>query len=177
VFSLEQSQVAPAVAQAAIEQALDAALQQLITMRQREGDHLREDITQRLDSLERMLQSAAELAPQVVEAYRKNLRQRLSEAGLPLPLEDERLVKEIAMFADRCDVSEELTRAHSHIKQFHTYLASGQPVGRSLDFLLQELFREFNTLGSKANHAALAQLVVQGKTEIEKIREQVQNIE
>lgn len=124
-----------------------------------------------------MLQEAAALTPQVVSRYRDVLRQRLTDAGLPLPLDDERLVKEIALFADRCDISEEITRATSHIAQFRTYMDSGEPVGRPLDFLSQELFREFNTMGSKANHATLAQLVVKAKTELEKIREQVQNIE
>ena len=113
----------------------------------------------------------------MVAKYRDALRQRLADAGLPLPLDDERLVKEIGLFADRCDISEEITRAASHIKQFRTYMDNGEPVGRSLDFLSQELFREINTMGSKANHAQLAQLVVRAKTELEKIREQVQNIE
>ena len=102
---------------------------------------------------------------------------RTEYAGVPLPLDDDRLVKEIALFADRCDVSEELTRAASHLKQFRTYLAAAEPMGRSLDFLTQELAREFNTIGSKANNAEIAHLVVTGKTEIEKIREQVQNVE
>ena len=94
-----------------------------------------------------------------------------------MPLDDERLVKEIALFADRTDVSEELARAASHLKQFRAYLASGEPIGRSLDFLLQEFFREFNTMGSKCNHAGIAHDVVSAKTELEKIREQVQNLE
>ena len=105
------------------------------------------------------------------------MRQRIADAGVPLPLDDERLVKEIALFADRCDISEEITRAESHIQQFHAYMNAAEPAGRALDFLSQELFREFNTMGSKANNAVLAQTVVQAKTELEKIREQVQNIE
>jgi uncharacterized protein (TIGR00255 family) len=113
----------------------------------------------------------------VPETQRKLLRQRLEDSGLPLPLDDERLVKEIALFADRTDISEELSRAASHVKQFRTYLASREPVGRSLDFLLQEFFREFNTMGSKCNQAEIAHHVVTAKTELEKIREQVQNVE
>jgi uncharacterized protein (TIGR00255 family) len=146
-------------------------------MRAIEGANLKADILARLGTLEGLLGEAEELAPLAVARLRDALKQRLEEAGLPLPLEDERLVKEIALYADRCDISEEITRATSHIGQFRTYMDSGEPVGRSLDFLSQELFREFNTMGSKANHAPLAQLIVRAKTELEKIREQVQNIE
>ena len=177
VFSLEQGEWTPEQALPAIEKAMNAALTQMLAMRQTEGINLKADISARLDVLQGMLGSARELSPQVVERYRETLRQRLADAGLPLPLDDDRLVKEIALFADRCDITEEQTRAESHIAQFRTYMDSGEPVGRSLDFLSQELFREFNTMGSKANHATLAQLVVRAKTELEKIREQVQNVE
>jgi uncharacterized protein (TIGR00255 family) len=160
-----------------IEKALDAALAQLITMREAEGAHLMGDIESRLQILAGLLDAIARLAPQVTEQHRKLLRQRLEDAGVPLPLDDERLVKEIALFSDRCDVSEELTRAASHLKQFRAYLAAREPMGRSMDFLTQELAREFNTIGSKANNAEIAHLVVAAKTEIEKVREQVQNVE
>ena len=92
-------------------------------------------------------------------------------------MDDERIIKEIALFADKCDVSEEMTRLESHLNQFETICSKEEPVGRTLDFLCQEIFRELNTTGSKANDAGLAQLVVTAKTELEKIREQVQNIE
>ncbi len=177
VFSLEQCEWTAEEAQPFIEKAVHAALQQMLSMRQAEGSNLKTDIENRLQALQALLQSAAELSPQVVTKYREALRQRLTDAGLPLPLDDERLVKEIGLFADRCDISEEITRAKSHMDQFHAYMNSGEPVGRSLDFLSQELFREINTMGSKANHATLAQTVVRAKTELEKIREQVQNIE
>lgn len=177
VFSLADSGWDITSAQPLIEKALKQALAGLLAMRRTEGDNLCKDIHARLDALAVMLQEAAALAPQVVARYREALLQRLTDAGLPVALEDERLVKEIALFSDRCDISEEITRAGSHIAQFRTYMESGEPVGRPLDFLSQELFREFNTMGSKANHATLAQLVVRAKTELEKIREQVQNIE
>lgn len=177
VFSIEQSEISPEEAQPHIEKAMDAALQHLINMRLKEGSHLKADISARLDALETMFKAAEEMAPQVVGRYREALFQRLTDAGLPLLLDDERLVKEIGLFADRCDITEEITRAESHITQFRAYMDSGEPVGRPLDFLSQELFREINTMGSKANHAQLAQLVVRAKTELEKIREQVQNIE
>ena len=177
VFSLSDSGWKTDEAQPLIEKALEQALTGMLAMRRAEGLNLKADINTRLDLLASMLQEAAALSPQVVTRYRDVLRQRLADSGLPLPLEDDRLLKEVALFADRCDISEEITRATSHIAQFRTYMESGEPVGRPLDFLSQELFREFNTMGSKANHATLAQLVVKAKTELEKIREQVQNIE
>ena len=177
VFTLEPSETASESLLSFAETALDAALAQLIVMRQTEGAHLKTDITARLDAIAAMLQTMQELSPQVVTRQREALRQRLAEAGLPLPLDDERLVKEIALFADRCDISEEITRATSHLAQFHSYMVGAEPPGRALDFLCQELHREWNTMGSKANDAALAQTVVRAKTELEKIREQVQNIE
>ncbi|MEZ0274647.1 MAG: YicC/YloC family endoribonuclease, partial [Roseimicrobium sp.] len=177
VFSIEQTSWTPELALPHLEKAVDVALTQMLAMRQAEGLNLKTDISTRLDALQVMLRDARALSPQIIERQRDMLRQRLADAGLPLPLDDERLVKEIALFADRSDTTEEQTRAESHIAQFRTYMDSGEPVGRSLDFLSQELFREFNTMGSKANHAQLAQLVVRAKTELEKIREQVQNVE
>jgi uncharacterized protein (TIGR00255 family) len=177
VFSLEQSECTAEEAQPHVERATLDALAQMLAMRRTEGMNLKADIRARLYELQKMLATASELSPQVLGRYREVLRQRLADAGLPLPLDDERVLKEIALFADRCDITEEQTRASSHIAQFRAYMESGEPVGRSLDFLSQELFREFNTMGSKANDATLAQLVVRAKTELEKIREQVQNVE
>ena len=146
-------------------------------MQDAEGSHLKDDLEQRLKFVETELEVIASSSPQVVERYRKTLHQRLEEAGLEIDLNDDRLLREIGLFADRCDISEEITRARSHIKQFRTYMESGEAVGRSLDFLCQELNREINTIGSKANDAEIAQHVVETKTELEKIREQVQNIQ
>jgi len=160
-----------------LQAAFDEALRSLIAMREVEGAHLQEELLGRLAEIERLLGEITGLAPGVVSQHRAALRQRLAEAGMELPLDDERLVKEIALYADRCDISEELGRAASHLKQFRAGLESGEAVGRSLDFLSQEFFREFNTMGAKANDAALAHLVVAAKTELEKIREQIQNIE
>jgi uncharacterized protein (TIGR00255 family) len=112
-----------------------------------------------------------------VERQRELLYTRLRDAEIDLDLNDERLLKEIALFAERCDISEETTRLASHINRFREYLDTTEPVGRSLDFLCQEINREFNTIGSKANDAGIGQNVVGAKTELEKIREQVQNIE
>ncbi len=177
VMNLAQSEVAADAAWPVIQEALAAALKQLTAMRVAEGGSLRADIETRLQTIESLLGSIRAKAATVPENQRKQLRQRLEEAGLPLPLDDERLVKEIALFADRTDISEELTRAASHVKQFRAYLDADAPAGRSLDFLLQEFFREFNTMGSKCNNAEIAHHVVTAKTELEKIREQVQNAE
>ena len=105
------------------------------------------------------------------------LLKRLRDAGLELDPADDRVLKELAIFADRCDISEELTRLASHFRKFRDYLDGSEPPGRALDFLCQELFREFNTIGSKSNDAGITQIIVEAKTELEKIREQVQNVE
>ncbi len=177
VITQAQAEIVTEDAWPSIQQALAASLKQLNTMRSTEGASLRSDIEARLALIESLLESIRAKAATVPEHQRKVLRQRLEDAGLPLPLDDERLVKEIALFADRTDISEELTRAASHVQQFRSYLASDTPAGRSLDFLLQEFFREFNTMGSKCNNAEIAHHVVTAKTELEKIREQVQNAE
>jgi uncharacterized protein (TIGR00255 family) len=177
VITQAQIEIATEDAWPSVQEALAGALKQLNTMRSAEGASLRSDIEARLALIESLLESIRAKAVTVPEYQRKVLRQRLEDAGLPLPLDDERLVKEIALFADRTDISEELTRAASHVQQFRAYLAGDTPAGRSLDFLLQEFFREFNTMGSKCNNAEIAHHVVTAKTELEKIREQVQNAE
>jgi uncharacterized protein (TIGR00255 family) len=176
---LESERAAPdaATAQPCIQAALEAALKQFIAMRQTEGANLQADIESRLASIASLLTAIEARAGEVTALYRKALQQRLQDAGLPVDLNDERLIKEIALFADRCDISEETSRARSHLAQFAKYIAAKEALGRNMDFLSQELFREFNTMGSKANNAELAHLVVAAKTEIERIREQVQNVE
>ena len=161
----------------AIEPALNAALAQLAAMREREGADLKADFLTRLGVLESFAQKIAEAAPARPVRQRELLAKRLRDIGLELDPADERVAKEIALFADRCDVSEELTRLDSHFAKFREYLDATEAPGRALDFLCQELFREFNTIGSKANDAAIAQTIVEAKTELEKIREQVQNVE
>lgn len=162
---------------AAIEPALESALNQLLEMRRNEGQDLATDLTTRLATLESIRAAIGEQAPRRPERYRDQLAKRLGDAGLELELSDERVVRELALFADRCDISEELTRLDSHFRKFREYLAGQEAAGRPLDFLCQEIHREFNTIGSKASDAAIAQLVVTAKTELEKIREQVQNVE
>lgn len=170
-------QIDPDLAWQTIEPALHQALQSMNEMRGAEGNHLKRDFIQRLQTLADLTGSISQQAPYRPQRQRELLQKRLSEIGIHLEEHDERLAKELALFADRCDISEELTRLDSHFAKFHEYLNSTEATGRQLDFLCQELFREFNTIGSKANDAQIAQTVVEAKTEIEKIREQVQNIE
>ncbi len=177
VMAIGSGDIDPDTAWSAIEPALTDALSQLTAMRSSEGEHLKDDFLTRLATLVSFRDKIAGEAPGRVVRQRELLTKRLREAGLDLDPADERVVKEIAIFADRCDVSEELTRLDSHFAKFREYLSATEPPGRALDFLCQELFREFNTIGSKANDAVIAQTVVEAKTELEKIREQVQNIE
>jgi uncharacterized protein (TIGR00255 family) len=160
-----------------LEQALDAALAELIKMREREGKHLAKDLIHRLKILRKEIKEIRALYPDVVKKYRSALLERIEKAGLNLPIDDERLLKEISFFADRSDISEELTRLESHLAQFAHHLRKNEPVGRTLEFITQEIFRELNTLGAKSNDAAISQHVVACKSELEKIREQIQNLE
>ncbi len=169
--------IAPADAWAAVEPALREALAAFTALRAKEGENMRRDLLARVATLRQYREQLAARAAGVPLRHREALMKRLEECGLPLPLDDERLIKEIALFADKCDVSEEMTRLLSHLDQFESICAKEEPVGRTLDFLCQEIFRELNTTGSKANDAELAQLVVNAKTELEKVREQVQNVE
>ncbi|TVY08739.1 YicC/YloC family endoribonuclease [Paenibacillus cremeus] len=153
------------------------AAQELLEMRAREGAFLLADLEQRLAGLERSRQEAAVLAPQAVKEHAEKLRTRIQELLQQEAPDESRLAMEVAVFADRVAIDEELTRLHSHCGQFKGLLHSREPVGRKLDFLVQEMNREVNTIGSKANHASLTALVVDMKAELEKMREQIQNIE
>lgn len=163
--------------EAAAVPALREALEAFVTLRAQEGANMKRDLLARIGTLRKFRNQLMARAAGVATRHREVLLKRLAESGLPLPADDERIIKEIALFADRCDVSEEMTRLESHLNQFEAICDKSEPVGRTLDFLCQEIFRELNTTGSKANDAELAQLVVTAKTELEKIREQVQNIE
>ncbi len=161
-----------------IEPALDQALTNLLKMRRDEGRELSDDCQKRLKILQSHTQEIESLSPTVVSRYRQILMKRLEEIGLDLDLDDERILREIALFAERSDISEETTRLNAHFTRFHDLLHNtNEAVGRPLDFLCQEMNREFNTIGSKANNSNIAAHVVSAKTELEKIREQVQNIE
>ena len=160
-----------------MEKGVKAAIAQLLVMRLKEGVELVRDLEARLKKLIGHLEAIRMEAPRVTERYRDALRKRLSQAGVTLDLADPVVTKDLALFADRSDISEELTRLDSHLKQTHALLKSREPVGRTLDFLSQEMFREINTIGSKANEVRITRQVIEFKTELERIREQVQNIE
>ncbi len=157
--------------------AVRAALKELLAMRAREGANLKKDLHKRIDALQKSVKAVKRQAPKTVCRHREALLDRLNQSGLNLKLDDERVLKEVALFADRIDIAEELTRLESHFGQFADYAKSKVPVGRTLDFLSQEMNREVNTIGSKANDPMISRLVVAMKSELEKFREQVQNVE
>ncbi len=177
VMKLSETTMGAEAAWPSVQMALRKALAQLVKMRKKEGKFLTADLAQRLETIVGGVERIRTAAPEAVKRYRQQLHARVKEAGLDVPLDDERLLREVVIFADRCDITEELTRLESHLKQFREQLGSDEPVGRTLDFLSQEANREINTIGAKANAAEVSQEVVRLKAELEKIREQVQNIE
>jgi len=153
------------------------ALDDLERMRAAEGARLFSDLQEKIVRLEELQSAVAQVAPQVVEDYRARLSERLRDLLHGTTLTEERFLAEVALFADRCSIDEELVRLGSHTQQLKELLHSTQPVGRKLDFLIQEMNREVNTIGSKSSSVQVAGLVVELKSELEKVREQVQNIE
>jgi len=164
---------------ASVAAAFDAATKTLDAMRLREGLALGDDIVRRLGIVRKLAKSVSERSPQVVETYKRKLKERAERLRLASDLEIDpgRLEQEIALFADRVDIAEELTRLESHTAHFESLIASSEAVGRRLDFLLQEMAREANTIGSKSQDVGIAHAVVELKAEIERMREQVQNVE
>ncbi len=160
-----------------VRQVTDAALEGLLAMRQREGARLCEDVEGRARTILDLVQQIEQRSPQTVEEYKIKLQQRLREMTADLQLDEQRLITEAAIFADKVAVDEETVRLRSHFKQMEWMLQANEPVGRKLDFLVQEMNREINTIGSKAQDAQIAHIVVEVKAELEKIREQIQNIE
>lgn len=161
----------------AVKKALGLSLDALLEMRVREGAHLQKDLAKSLTRMAAMVKRVRTLAPNVPKRQRENLLRRLESAQLPIDVMEPRLATEIAVFAERCDIAEELTRLDSHIAQFRDALNSDAPVGRTLEFLAQEMGREWNTTGSKANDAEISRVVVDAKAELDRIREQLANIE
>jgi uncharacterized protein (TIGR00255 family) len=159
--------------------AFEAAIAVLDGMRRKEGAALRDDLVRRMERVKTLAREVERRAPEVIDAHRKRLRDRADRlrASTELEVDAARLEQEIAMFAERSDVCEELTRLESHCAQFAALLASDEAVGRRLDFLLQELAREANTIGAKSPDAQIAHAIVEVKAEIERMREQVQNVE
>ena len=172
----EQRQLKSATRQAVLT-ALETALQQVLVMRAKEGAHLLRDLTRRIKTLRSNLDKVRKLQPRAAERFRNSLRDRVKAHDVDIPLHDDRLAKEVAFFAERSDFSEEVSRLDSHITQFLAIAGSEDSIGRTLEFLCQEIGRELNTLSAKANDAEISQLVVHSKAELEKVREQVSNVE
>lgn len=160
-----------------VEAAVNEALDQLINMRSVEGARLCADIEMRLQMIKGLNEEIQKRAPLVVDEYRERLKQRLDEWQTQSILDENRLVSEIAIFAERSNITEETVRLTSHLEQMAKCLQSEEPAGRKLDFIVQEMNREINTIGSKANDLQISKAVINAKSELEKIREQVQNIE
>jgi uncharacterized protein (TIGR00255 family) len=177
--SQRKSSTVPATesAQPVILATLEAALKAFVEMRGKEGSALLTDFLARLAILQNHATAITERAPQVPKNYREQLLQRLRQAGLELDLNDDRVLKEIALFADRCDIAEELTRLRSHFEQFTTLLKSNGEIGRKSEFILQEMGREVHTIGSKANDLVISRNVIELKNELERVREQIANVE
>lgn len=160
----------------ALRDAVARALENFVKMRETEGANLEKDLRERLARLRSWAEKIREASAGTVAYARDALKSRLAQLGVEIDLDDSRVLKELALFADRCDISEELTRLGSHFSQFETCL-NERECGRKLDFICQEILREFNTIGSKANNAAITRCIVEAKNEQERLREQVQNVE
>lgn len=170
---------AEAVEVDAVAGALDEALDELVEMREREGERLAEDLRRRVDSMREGLELVEELAPRRLERERRRLREAAAELAGEVEADDEAVAREIALLADKWDVGEETVRARSHLDAFDELLEApgGEPVGKRLKFLVQELHREINTTGAKANDAEISRQVVEMKNDLESVREQVENVE
>ena len=177
VLQLKQRQDDLELAWPVLEQALVAALNSCDTMRSEEGEAMARDLLGRLEHFAAVVHTIEEGIPELLERRETNLHQRLEKLLDRVQLDPQRLAQEVAILADKTDVTEEIVRLDSHINQFRAFLGSSEAAGRKLDFLLQEFLREVNTMASKINDAAIAHLGVELKGELEKMREQVQNIE
>jgi uncharacterized protein (TIGR00255 family) len=160
-----------------LEGIIDKTLDVLLEMRKKEGENIYHDLLLRMDLIRKSLDSIALRAPQVVQEYHKRLSERVKELSEGMVLDDLRLVQEVAIMADRSDITEEIVRFKSHILQFGDLLDSVDAAGRNIDFLIQEMNREVNTIGSKSSDTEISRKVIEIKTELGRIREQVQNIE
>ncbi|MGE7779199.1 YicC/YloC family endoribonuclease [Peribacillus sp. NPDC097264] len=176
VFLMEEVATVPSDLEKLLMESVKGALENLKQMRVQEGQGLASDLQSQLKKFAEIVAGVKTYAPSVVKQYKDRLTIKLSELTDGM-IEDSRIVTEAAIFADKCDINEELTRLDSHVQQFSDTLKQGQPIGRKLDFLVQEMNREVNTIGSKANDSAITKEVVEMKSLLEKLKEQVQNIE
>ena len=177
VLKLNEENADLEAAQPILMQAMEQALESFVAMREAEGQNIQRDLLARIGTLENFVGELEKLAPEIVAAYRQRLENLLREYLAKEDIEESRIIQEVALFTDKVNYTEETVRLRSHFNQFRQIITAGEPVGRKLDFLIQEMNREINTVASKANSAGAAQFVVDVKSEIEKIREQIQNIE
>ena len=177
VLTVERRELDKDKAAAALSEITAKAVEEFNAMREPEGERLRRDMLGKLETIEGLVSAVEERSPQTVKEYRERLEARLRDILADRSLDEQRVITEAAIFADRTAVDEETVRLRSHIAQFRTMLEEGSPIGRKMDFLVQEFNRESNTIGSKCSDASLAKVVVDLKSEIEKIREQLQNVE
>lgn len=177
VLTVERRELDKDKAAVALSDITAKAVEEFNAMREREGERLRRDMLGKLETIEGLVSVVEERSPQTVKEYRERLEARLRDILADRSLDEQRVITEAAIFADRTAVDEETVRLRSHIAQFRTMLEEGSPIGRKMDFLVQEFNRESNTIGSKCSDASLAKVVVDLKSEIEKIREQLQNVE
>lgn len=177
VLSVEKKELDKSVVSAGIAAVMEQALVEFDAMRAREGAKLEDDILGRLGTIEGFVSSVEARSPQTVAEYRTRLTNKLNEVLENRGVDEQRILTEVAIFADKIAVDEETVRLRSHIAQMREMLSAGSPIGRKMDFLIQEFNREANTIGSKCTDAAISRIVVDLKSEIEKIREQIQNIE
>jgi uncharacterized protein (TIGR00255 family) len=177
VIVLSEPEVDASSARTGLKEAVSKALEAVVQMRSTEGKSMQDDIEGHLQILEDLLHTIERRTPEVVEEWQQKLHKRLDNLLREADVDPQRVAQEVALFADRCDISEEVVRFNSHIAQMRDLLTQSGAIGRQMDFLIQELNREANTMGSKSNDADLTRKVVALKAELEKIREQVQNIE
>ncbi len=177
VIQLKDAELDEQLLQECLFAALEKGMTQLLEMRRAEGEETRRDIESRLQTAEKLLAEIVTRAPQVPLEWQEKLTERLTRLQQGIEFDPQRVAQEIAVFTDRCDISEEIARFKSHLVQFRSLFDDKEPVGRRMDFLVQELNREVNTMGSKSNDAELTNSVVALKSEFEKVRGQVQNIE
>lgn len=177
VLSVEKKDLDAEAISAGVSEIVFEALRDFDAMRLREGEKLRDDVLSRLDAIEAMVAKVEETAPETVAAYRRRLEQKMSEVLSTAGIDENRILAEAAIFADHIAVDEETVRLRSHLAQLRGMINGASPIGRKLDFLIQECNREANTIGSKCQNSSIAHVVVDLKSEIEKIREQIQNIE
>jgi uncharacterized protein (TIGR00255 family) len=177
VVSASEQVVLDSGTRSAVDAAVDLALEQLLQMRGKEGTNLQKELIRRVTTISRSLAKIRKFQPRVAKRYRALLWERVQKVGLEVNIDDDRLTKDVTFFAERSDFSEELSRLESHLEQFLETANKQQAIGRTLEFITQEIGRELNTLSAKANDAEISQLVVLCKAELEKIREQIQNVE